>query len=130
MTRPASLRSRRWRETAGLLMGSASAISRTVRPPEPSSSKIARRFGSPSASKGSPFPRPVPLIPCEGNIAATVTKLLPRGLGRGGLEEVHGGRTNEGLRRQLDDRGFPPSLVGDSHGRSRVLEVGLRCGEG
>src|SRR2546429_4423740 len=53
-TSPASLRSRRCRETAGRLIGSVSAISRTDRPPAPSSSTMARRLGSPSASKGSP----------------------------------------------------------------------------
>src|SRR2546430_7217798 len=35
-------------------MGSESASSPTVRPPDPSSSTMARRFESPSASKGSP----------------------------------------------------------------------------
>ena len=53
-TRPARFSSLRWRETAGRLIGSASASSWTDRPPEPSSSTIARRFGSPSASNGSP----------------------------------------------------------------------------
>src|SRR5262245_25707683 len=53
-TSPACFSSRRWRETAGRLMGRVSAISRTERSPPPSSSTIARRCGSPSASKGSP----------------------------------------------------------------------------
>src|SRR5687768_6950997 len=53
-TRPAPFRSRRWRETAGRLIGSASASSWTDRSPAPSSSTMARRLGSPSASNGSP----------------------------------------------------------------------------
>src|SRR3954449_2963945 len=53
-TRPASLSRRRWRETAGRLIGSASAICWTERSPAASSSTIARRLGSPSASNGSP----------------------------------------------------------------------------
>src|ERR1035437_1466659 len=56
-TRPARLRTRRWRETAGRLIGSTSAISCTERSPPPSSSTIVRRFGSPSASNGSPAGR-------------------------------------------------------------------------
>src|SRR5258708_4091397 len=53
-TSPASFNSRKWRETAGRLIGRASAICCTERPPDPNSSTMARRFGSPSASKGSP----------------------------------------------------------------------------
>lgn len=45
---------RRCRDTAGRLIGSASAISFTGRSPAPSNSTIARRLASPSASKGSP----------------------------------------------------------------------------
>src|SRR5262249_24867254 len=52
---PALFSTRRWRETAGRLMGSASASSRTERARAPSSSTMARRRGSPRASKGSPL---------------------------------------------------------------------------
>src|SRR5579859_7868106 len=61
-TRPASLTRRRCRDTAGRLMGSVSAISRTDRPPCPSSSTMARRWGSPRASNGSPV---LPAFPVE-----------------------------------------------------------------
>src|SRR5437868_65241 len=70
-TRPASFSRRRWRDTAGRLIGSASASSRTDRSPEPNSSTIARRFGSPSASNGSP----------AGALAPALTWSLLPGLG-------------------------------------------------
>src|SRR5262249_37972633 len=54
-TIPAALSTRRWRETAGLLIGSAAAISTTGLSPAASSFRISRRFGSPSASNGSPI---------------------------------------------------------------------------
>src|SRR2546421_4740013 len=55
LTRPASFNSRKCRDTAGRLIGRSSAISPTVRPPEPSSSTMARRLESPRASNGSPL---------------------------------------------------------------------------
>ena len=53
-TIPASLSSRRCRDTAGRLIGSAAAISCTGLSPPLSRRRISRRFGSPSASNGSP----------------------------------------------------------------------------
>src|SRR5216683_1345029 len=53
-TIPASFSRRRWRETAGRLMGIAAAISWTGLSPPLSRRRISRRFGSPKASKGSP----------------------------------------------------------------------------
>src|SRR6476660_3984621 len=52
-TSPASFSRRRCRDTAGRLIGNASATSPTDRPPAASSSTMARRLGSPSASNGS-----------------------------------------------------------------------------
>src|SRR3954454_14159841 len=56
-TKPASLSSRRWRDTAGRLIGSAAAISCTERPPPLSRLRISRRLGSPSASNAVPAAR-------------------------------------------------------------------------
>src|SRR5437870_964841 len=55
MPRQASFNSRRCKDTAGRLIGRSSASSPTVRPPEPSSSTMARRLESPRASNGSPL---------------------------------------------------------------------------
>ena len=65
VTSPACLSSRRWRDTAGRLIGSSSASSCTERSPPRSCSTIARRCGSPSASNGSPL---------LGNIFATLAR--------------------------------------------------------
>ncbi len=74
VTRPASRSSRRWRETAGRLMGSASASSCTERSPSACSiSTIARRWGSPRASKGSPARSRI------RDTAVTVAEALPTG---------------------------------------------------
>src|SRR3954471_18140605 len=97
-TSPASLSSRRCRDTAGRLIGSASAISRTDRPPPASNSTMARRWGSPSADRaapalgscaGTPLPRGGVLDP----LLEPLGELVERGL------QVRHGPPDEGQQR-------------------------------